>query len=91
MSDRDFSQSTAHAVLTLKEAPRRGQVSRLLPCGTLGPKRGSLRCTVFLKRSRTGNAQLREILQSLKPRPGGTTRARSRRGSFLRLVNGRSH
>jgi hypothetical protein len=91
MPDRDFSQPTAQAVLTLKDPPRHRQLSRLLPCGTLGPKRGRLQCAVYLKRSRAGSAQLREILQSLNPRSGGAARTRSRRGSFLRLANSRSH
>jgi hypothetical protein len=91
MSQRDYPHSATPALLRLKDAPRRERLTRLLRCGTLDLNRGHLRCTVFLKRSRAGNAQLREMLQSLKPRPGGAARARSRRGAFLRLVNHRSH
>jgi hypothetical protein len=91
MLNQDFGGQGKWPQLTLKQAPRKNQLSRLLPCGQLEQKSKGLACTVFLKRTRSAaNSQL---LQSLPvtPKVERASRLRKRRGSFLRLASIRNH
>lgn len=93
MLNHNLSDPRKWPQLTLKQAPRHTQLSRLLPCGKLEQKRNGLACTVFLKRTR---AQQSKLLQTASSAPKRAERAaagrtHSRRGSFLRLASIRSH
>lgn len=76
--------------LTLKQTPRKNQLSRLLPCGRIEQNGKGLACAVFLKRSRSAsNSQLLQTMS--EPKAGRASRIRNRRGSFLRLASIRNH
>ncbi|HXG29847.1 MAG TPA: hypothetical protein VNJ47_13490 [Nevskiales bacterium] len=91
MLNRESRPSAIQETLTLKIAPRRERVSRLLPCGTLGRDAEGSGCAVFLKRSRMSSTVLRKVLQHRPHYAPAAERARNRPGSFLRLGSGRSH
>jgi hypothetical protein len=90
MLNQDCAGQVKWPQLTLKQTPRKHQLSRLLPCGRLEQKGKGLACAVFLKRTRSApNSQLLQSMPTPKAERAG--RIRSRRGSFLRLASIRSH
>ncbi len=87
MLKQDFSGPRKGPQLTLKQAKRRSQLMRLLPCGSVEQKRSGIECAVFLKRTRNSSRLLPLLpLPKQKLRDESLGRGRGRRGSFLRLA-----